>query len=153
MHEHFKKIFLNVVAAILIIAAVITGLVLMPDSATPWGQWVLGIVGAVLFIIAFVIPWLRWLTSTTTITNRRIITRTGIINKTGHDIPLAKISNVAYERSMSDRLFGCGTLVLETSADSPLVLKDIPDVEKIHVELTDLLFGTDENTDFAKIDE
>ena len=38
-------------------------------------------------------------------------------------------------------MFGCGTLILQTSADDPLMLPDIPDVEDVHVEVTELLFG------------
>ncbi|XCB30998.1 PH domain-containing protein [Arcanobacterium hippocoleae] len=87
-------------------------------------------------------PWLKWHTSTYTVTNRRIITRRGIISKTGHDIPLSRISNVAYEYDFIDRIFGCGTLVLETSADDPLELRDVPKAEELHVQLTELLFNT-----------
>ncbi|MDD7465957.1 MAG: PH domain-containing protein [Actinomycetaceae bacterium] len=144
MREHMKKILLNIVAAVLIVAAMAVGLVFMPDSVLPWGQWTLGILSVVLVIIVFLIPWLKWLTTTFTITNRRIITRRGIFNKRGHDIPLSRISNVAYERSLLDRIFGCGTLVLETSADSPLALHDIPHVEQVHVQLTNILFAADQ---------
>ncbi|MCI5825093.1 MAG: PH domain-containing protein [Arcanobacterium sp.] len=143
MHEHIKKILLNIMATVLIVVAVAVGLVFMPDSVLPWGQWVLGILGIVLVIIVFLIPWIKWITTTFTITNRRIITRTGVLNKRGHDIPLSRISNVAYDRSLLDRIFGCGTLVLETSADSPLSLHDIPHVEQVHVELTNMLFAAD----------
>ena len=53
----------------------------------------------VVVIALTVIPFLRWRTSTYTVTNRRIITRKGILNKTGHDLPLRSINNVTYERS------------------------------------------------------
>lgn len=152
MHEHIKKILPNIIAAILVLAASITGLIFMPDSATPWGQWIVAIVGIVLLIIIFFIPWLHWITTTFTITNRRIITRRGIFNKTGHDIPLSRISNVSYEHSFVDRILGCGTLMLETSADSPLRLKDIPRVERVHVELTDLLFASEDNSMYRSLD-
>ena len=153
MHEHIKIILLNIIATVLILAAVAVGLVYMPDSVLPWGQWMLGILGVVLVIIVFFIPWLKWITTTFTITNRRIITRSGIFNKNGHDIPLSRISNVAYNRSLIDRVFGCGTLILETSADSPVTLRDIPRVEQVHVELTDMLFASERNTSFQDLDE
>ena len=83
------------------------------------------------------------MTATYTITNRRIITRAGIFTKTGHDIPLSRISNVAYEHDLIDRLFGAGTLELQTSADDPLYLTDVPNAERVHVMLTNLLFNGD----------
>ena len=46
-----------------------------------------------------------------------------------------------YERDLVDRILGCGTLVLETAAEQPLVLPDLPRIESVHVQITDILFG------------
>lgn len=143
MHSHVKELFLSGIIAILLIAAVVTAILFMPDSADPWGTYVVIAASVIIAIWRVVLPWLRWLTDTYTITSRRIITRTGILSKNGHDIPLARISNVAYEHDLIDRIFGCGTLILETSADNPLRLHDIPKVEEVHVELTELLFSSE----------
>ena len=70
-----------------------------------------------------------------------LVTRAGILNKVGHDVPVARITNVAYERSLSDRVFGCGSLVFTTSAEAPVVLTDIPKVEEVGVAISNLLFG------------
>lgn len=143
MHSHVKELFLSGIIAVLLIAAVVTAILVMPDSADPWGTYVVIAASVIIAIWRVVLPWLRWLTDTYTITSRRIITRTGILSKNGHDIPLARISNVAYEHDLIDRIFGCGTLILETSADNPLRLHDIPKVEEVHVELTELLFSSE----------
>ena len=45
------------------------------------------------------------------------------------------------DRDFIDRLFGCGTLTLQTSADDPLVLHDVPRVEYVQVEISNLLFN------------
>ena len=92
-------------------------------------------------IPAYVLPLLRWRTTTYTLTNHRLITRAGNLNKDGHDVPVARIPNVAYERSLSDRVFGCGSLVVTTSAEAPVVLTDIPKVEEVGVAISNLLFG------------
>ena len=85
-------------------------------------------------------PWLLWLTTTYTVTNRRIITRKGILNRTGHDFPMRSINNVNTEISLMDRMFGCGTLILLTAAEDPLTLHDVPSVEKVHTVIADLIF-------------
>lgn len=141
MHEHLKALFKNILGLIAIIVIVVLGLIYMPDSWPSFLTWVLILLGIAAAIYVFVWPWLSWVNRTYTVTSRRIITRHGIIAKTGHDIPLSRISNVSYTHDIIDRIFGCGTLVLETSADNPLSLHDVPDVEKVHVELTELLFG------------
>ena len=45
------------------------------------------------------------------------------------------------DRDFIDRIFGCGTLTLQTSADDPLVLHDVPRVEYVQVEISNLLFN------------
>ncbi|MCW5951418.1 MAG: PH domain-containing protein [Propionibacteriaceae bacterium] len=130
---------------VLLVTAVLIGVAVAaaPPDWQPWVNWVLLGLGGVVVIGWVVLPYLRWLTTTYTLTNRRIITRRGIINKTGHDLPLSRINNVAYERSLLDRILGCGTLQLTTAAEAPVSLHDIPDVERVHVVMTELLFGGD----------
>lgn len=144
VRTHVKSLFGPVIA--LLAATIILGaaLALMPPSWRPWSTW--GVVGAyALFVIwGVVVPFLRWLTSVYAVTNQRVITRGGIINKTGHDLPLRRINNVNFERSLTDRMFGCGTLILETAAGQPLVLPDVPHVAQVHVVINELLFGGDE---------
>ena len=56
-------------------------------------------------------------------------------------LQLAEQDLIAYERSLTDRIFGCGSLVFTTSAEAPVVLHDIPQVEEVGVEVSNLLFG------------
>ena len=63
-----------------------------------------------------------------------------IFTRTGHDLPLSRISDIQLEKNVDDRLFGCGTLFLQTSADDPLKLDDVPKVEIVQVEISNLLF-------------
>ena len=83
---------------------------------------------------------LIWLTATYTITTRRLITRHGVITRRGHDIPLSRISDVAYEKDLIDRLLGCGTLVIsDASTHGQVALPDIPRVEETQRKLNNLL--------------
>ena len=153
MHEHVKRLIPNIAAGIVLIVLGVAGFVYMPDSWKPAGTWTL-LVLLLVGLVAFVgWPWLRWITDTFTVTNRRIITRTGIFTKSGHDIPLNRISNVAYERDLIDRFFKAGTLELQTSADEPLYLRDVPNAEQVHVMLTNLLFGGDDAAPAVEADE
>jgi uncharacterized membrane protein YdbT with pleckstrin-like domain len=135
-------------AGVLVIlgAGVGAGVALVPTGASPIGQVGVALLGLVLAIWWVVIPYLRWRTTTYTITNRRLITRSGILTKTSKDLPLNRINEVASDRSLSDRMFGCGTLHVQTAADAGvIVLNDVPDVEHVYAELTEMLFGTSPN--------
>jgi uncharacterized membrane protein YdbT with pleckstrin-like domain len=88
----------------------------------------------------FVRRLLIWLTATYTITTRRLITRHGVITRRGHDIPLTRVSDVAYEKDLIDRMLGCGTLVIsDASTHGQVALPDIPHVEDVQRKLNELL--------------
>lgn len=143
LRTHGKALFWPAVVLLVTALVVGIGLAVIPPAWPTWVPWVVIGVAAVIVLVWVLVPFLRWLTTTYTITDRRIITRRGIINKSGHDLPLTRINNVAYERSLLDRILGCGTLVLTTAAEAPVTLHDIPDVEHVHVVMTELLFNED----------
>jgi uncharacterized membrane protein YdbT with pleckstrin-like domain len=98
--------------------------------------WGVAAVAALLWVLR---PALEWLTTTYTVTDQRLITRRGVLSRHGHDIPLARISDVAYERGLLDRMLGCGTLLVSVASEQRVVLHDIPHVERVHLTIQDLL--------------
>ncbi|QIK72122.1 PH domain-containing protein [Propioniciclava coleopterorum] len=141
LRTHPKALILPGIMLFALLLAVLIGWTLMPPTAQPWIGWGISAVAAIMVVPFVLLPYLRWRTSTYTLTNRRVITRHGILNKAGHDLPLSRINNVTYDRSLTDRLLGCGTLRFTTAAEAPVTLPDVPDVERVHVVMTELLFG------------
>jgi uncharacterized membrane protein YdbT with pleckstrin-like domain len=131
-------------AVVLIVIAAVAGYV---SSFTGQAGNAQPLLLAVIWLVAFVLAclwvfraFLRWLTTTYTITDRRLITRSGILNRRGHDIPIARINDVAYEHGLLDRVLGCGTLIISDASERGHVrLHDIPNVEQVHLKLSDLL--------------
>jgi len=92
----------------------------------------------VLLLIGVVRPVLRWKTTTYELTTARLRLREGIVSRTGRDIPLARISDVSFSRSLLDRLLGAGRLLVESPGEhGQIVLSDIPSVERVQA----ILFG------------
>lgn len=143
MRTHAKSLFWPAVGLIAAGGLIGVGTALIPSSFRPGGQIAVALLGLALALWWAIIPYLRWRTSTYTLTNRRLITRHGILNRTGKDFPLVRVNDVSYEQSVSDRMLGCGTLVISSAAESgPIVLPDVPDVEEVHVTMSELLFGS-----------
>jgi uncharacterized membrane protein YdbT with pleckstrin-like domain len=145
---HVKALI--VPAVVLIVVAALGGyLTSLPDGthAATW-RWIIWVV-AVLLILWFVVrPFLNWLLTTYTFTNRRLITRTGILTRRGHDIPLNRISDISYEKGLVDRIFGCGTLVISDASEEGRVrLDDIPHVEQAQLTVSDELFHNARKSD------
>src|SRR4029078_8447086 len=101
---------------------------------------VAGIVAAAALVWFLAGPFLTWLTNPSTCTNRRFIKRSGFISKEGPTTPLNRISGVDFEIGVIDRIFGCGTLVVsDASTDGSVLIHDIPDVEKVQLQVADEL--------------
>lgn len=101
------------------------------------------VVLVVLFIWGTVLPFLRWLTWTYTLTNRRLIEQKGILTRSGRIIPLARINDVAYEKGIIDRMLRCGTLIIhDASQQTGLRLHDISRIEGFHREITRLVLSS-----------
>lgn len=139
---HAKALILPSLGLILTGGLLGLGTALIPSAYRPGGQLAVSVLALVLAVWWALLPFLRWRTRTYTITNFRLITRQGIVNKTGKDLPLMRINDVSYERTLMDRMLGCGTLYIQTAAEGAIVLDDVPDVERVHVSLTELIFGT-----------
>ncbi len=134
---HAKALMLPMLAGLLILAAAAFSETTFVSGSVSTGLWVV----VALLLGWFVLrPLLEWMTASYTITDRRLITRNGILTRRGHDIPLARISDVAYEMGLLDRMLGCGTLVIsDASTHGRVLLHDIPEVEDTQRRLNVLL--------------
>ena len=102
--------------------------------------WVVLLVGAAAVAYWVVWPFLNWLSASYTVTNRRLITRHGVLTRVGHDIPLYRINDVFYEHGLIDRVLGCGTLIVAAASErGEVVLPDVPSVEQLHLSISELL--------------
>jgi uncharacterized membrane protein YdbT with pleckstrin-like domain len=101
-----------------------------------WGRWAIAGVAVVILFVWFVRPLLTWLTTQYVFTSRRIITRTGIVARSGKDMPLSKVNDVSFDYTVIERLLGCGTLTVSSaSEDGVLVIRNVPKVEEIQREI------------------
>lgn len=134
---HVKALILPGLVVLVALAAAIFLSRLIDSSVGSLVVWILFLGVVVWFVVG---PFLRWLTTTYTFTNRRFIKRSGFIAKEGRTIPLNRISGVDFEIGVIDRIFGCGTLVVsDASTDGQVELHDIPQVEKVQLQVSDEL--------------
>jgi uncharacterized membrane protein YdbT with pleckstrin-like domain len=140
---HWKALIGPVLVLLVVVGAASFLAAVVPD-----GSWqavariVIAAAALVLLSVWTIRPFLQWYFSTYTLTNRRLITRHGILNRSGRDIPLVRINDVSYEHHLMDRILRCGTLVIESAGErGQVVLPDVPHVERLHLKMSDLLFG------------
>ena len=143
LRTHAKVLVLPAFGLLVIAALIGFAAAFRPKTWPDWSGWAEAALFVLLALWWVVAPFVRWVTTTYTFTSRRIITRTGLITQHGHDLPLNRVVNLEYRCGVTDRVFGCGTLVLTTAAEEPVVLRDIPDIARVHVLASELLFGSD----------
>jgi|GEM_PF-104134 len=125
-------------------------LVPSPQEQAVW-RWIIAIVGVLLVLVFTLWPFLRWLTTTDTLTTKRLISREGIITRTGRDIPIDRVNAVNYERQLIDRIFGCGTLVVQTAGtESDVELHDVAHIERRLIQIQQILVD-EQNEDDRRV--
>jgi uncharacterized membrane protein YdbT with pleckstrin-like domain len=87
-------------------------------------------------------PFLTWYATTYVLSTRRLIIRRGVLARHGLDVPLWRVADASVRRSVFQRLFGCGTLAVQTSGErGEIVIRDLPLVEEAQRELYALVNG------------
>jgi uncharacterized membrane protein YdbT with pleckstrin-like domain len=132
-HPHVKMLFLPVLVLLVVVGLAVFGSAVL--AAQPWAliAWIAIAVVALVIVVPFsLVPVLRWRTTHFVVTTRRVLVRSGIISRSGIDIPMSRINTVQFRHTVLERLLGCGTLAIESASDEPLEFTDIPDVEYVH---------------------
>ena len=146
---HVKMVFGPFLVLLLAAAGIVAALLLLPDNdSKTWLMAAIGVVALVVIVVWTLVPYLQWRTTSYTFTTRRLITRSGILTKTGRDIPLFRINDFTYERDLLDQMLGCGTIVVSDATEKAgVLLYDVPRVAEVKKQLSELLFKADDGSD------
>ena len=132
-HPHWKMLILPAFFFVVIVAAGAFLAALANKESWRLIAWAgIVVVGVALIVWLTMKPLLRWKTTHFIVTTNRVMAREGVLNRTGLDIPLSRINSVRFEHGLIDRMWGAGTLIIESASDDPLEFDDIPRVEYVH---------------------
>jgi uncharacterized membrane protein YdbT with pleckstrin-like domain len=125
-----------VLLAVVFIAAAGVGADLRVPAAAGWV--LIGLL--TLALVHLVARWVRWRSTSLVVTNHRLIRRTGVISKSGREIPLTHLSDISYRQSIFNRIIGAGDLILESAGrDSEEVFPSLPRPAEIQNEIYRLM--------------
>lgn len=140
LHPHVKALFWPVVVLLVVVplASFVAARAPDGDARLPL-RVAVAVVAVVLVVGLTLLPFLRWVTTHYVVTDRRLITRRGIVARTGRDMPLTRVNDISFSHSVFERLLGCGTLVVESAGErGQLVLADVPHVEAVQRRIYEL---------------
>lgn len=134
VRRHARRLTWSAVVLVAVAGAVgyFTG-----NLPTGYEDWMLWTAAGVVVLLLVVLPYLRWLSHTYTITTRRVIERSGLVSRHRTELPHARGYTISERRGPLQRLWGSGTLTLSNGVDAPLRLRDIPAVALVHETLAD----------------
>jgi uncharacterized membrane protein YdbT with pleckstrin-like domain len=97
-----------------IVAGVIAGLVTRIANGGVQAGWV-GAAVLVIFVIVLLWGLVRRISTTYTITNRRLTIRSGLLSREMHETRLERVQNVNSRQRLLERLLGVGTVDFDTA--------------------------------------
>ncbi|MDJ0959979.1 MAG: PH domain-containing protein [Acidimicrobiia bacterium] len=125
---HWRLLVIPVLWVIAAIAAIILAYQVIP------GEGAIDLVITLAVIVALVplavVPFVKYWFTAYVLTNERLITRSGVIARSGIEIPLDNITNVVFNQSILERLLKSGDLLIESAGESGQSrFSDIPEPE------------------------
>ncbi len=121
-----------------LIAAIIVGIVVITMTHGTLRN-VLGPAAGVLVLVVlvwFLVRYLRWVTTQFVVTGDRIISRRGVLSKSGIEIPLERINTVKFNQGVIERMLGAGDLTIESaSTNGSESFADIRNPDKVQREI------------------
>jgi uncharacterized membrane protein YdbT with pleckstrin-like domain len=141
MHEHWK----HLLGAMLICLAALAGLLVVlwigPDEGFfAWLDKIGWLAFAGVVAVFGLWPFLEWRLRTYTLTNERLAMRRGVIRRSGRDIPLSRVNDVAFDQGLLDRMARAGTLRVSAASErGTVVLRDIPNIHEVTKTLNALV--------------
>jgi uncharacterized membrane protein YdbT with pleckstrin-like domain len=143
IHPHWKAMVRPY--GVLLLVLIVIGLALFFSLNTIL-LIALGVIGLVLVVWFTLWPFMKWRSTHYIFTNERVLTRVGVFGHDMESIPLNRVNDVSYHQSFWDRLFGCGSLTIESAGDHGQdTFKEIPKVSSVMRKLHELIDPDDTN--------
>ena len=111
-----------------------------PDSAVVDNvTFYLGLAAVIRFTIKTILWWIERIV----ITDKRVMLAQGIITHRVGMMPLSKVTDLTFERSLNGRMLGYGTIVVESAGQIQALnrIDYVPRPEEIYEALSELIFG------------
>jgi uncharacterized membrane protein YdbT with pleckstrin-like domain len=84
-------------------------------------------------------PLVVWQCTHYVVTGERILLQDGVVTRERRDLPLNRINDHSMSQSLLDRMFGSGTLVVDSIGDEAVVFASVPRAQQVQTLLYELI--------------
>jgi uncharacterized membrane protein YdbT with pleckstrin-like domain len=94
-------------------------------------------------VLRFTVKTILWWIERIVITDKRVMLAQGIITHKVGMMPLSKVTDLTFERTLDGRMLGYGTIVVESAGQIQALnrINFVPRPEEIYEALSELIFG------------
>ncbi|GAA4931054.1 PH domain-containing protein [Actinoplanes utahensis] len=140
LRGHWKAAVAPSLVLILAVAGLTMGWVMLPPSEG--GR--IGLLMVVAIMVYYgsrygVQPLLRWRCTEYVLTTERLLIQRGVLVRERRDLPLNRINDHTMAQSLLDRMFGSGTLTIDSVGDQSAVLAGVPAAQLVQSTLYELI--------------
>ena len=136
LRPHSRALFFPTVALLADIGAVAYFAGSLPEE---WMNLLVLAAGALLALVLFAVPVLRWLSQNDTITTRRVVIRSGILVRSRQELLHSRGYDVTVRRTWVQSAFGSGDVRVNTGLEHPFVIRDVPKPFEVQAALDELM--------------
>lgn len=120
--------------------------IMMISYLLPKGNWLLQNVlwyGGLFVLLRFTYQILDWYVERIVVTDKRFMITEGIFTTSVQMMPITKVTDLTYERSILGRMLGYGTLVVESAGQIQALnrIEYLPNPEEVFDGISSLVFG------------
>jgi uncharacterized membrane protein YdbT with pleckstrin-like domain len=141
VRRHWSYVLWDVFEAVALLAVAV-----MLSYLLPVGGWLFQNVlwyAALLVVLRFAYIVVDWWVERIVVTDKRFMLITGVFTTRVAMMPITKVTDLTYERSATGRLFGFGTLIVESAGQIQALnrIEYLPRPELVYDAISELVFG------------
>jgi len=148
LHPHWKTAIRPALVTALALATAAFAWVMLPQNNG--GFLAFAVVAAIMGYYGIrygVAPLVAWRCTHYVVTDERILLQDGVIARERRDLPLNRINDHLLTQSLLDRVFGSGTLTVDSIGDQAAVLTAVPHAHQLQTALYELIEQLPEEED------
>ena len=143
--RHWAEVVGEVVQAVVLFVLLALGAAFLPQNVVLDNLfWY----GALLVLLKSSYKVCEWWVEKVVVTDKRVMLTKGIITHQAGMMPLTKVTDLTFERSLMGRILGYGTMVIESAGQIQALnrIDYLPDPEEVYEAISELVFGDKRQT-------
>jgi len=98
---------------------------------------------ALVAVLRFTVLTILWWTERIVVTDKRLMISRGVITHNLGMMPLSKVTDLTFQRSLFGRMLGYGTVIVESAGQNQAFerIKFVPRPEEVYEAISELVFG------------